>query len=115
MAQAMLSNEDMAAIDRITSELQFVTSEEPPRSKRIRRPPTKAGDPKDYVLNMFEIYISPNISSVNPTLTAIRRGIYKRAVGEHADAELNGRTNLTAEEIFTLTQVAFQKAGIVIA
>ena len=71
------------------------------------------GDPVDYVMCMFDQIIAPNLIAPNPTLTAIRRGIYRKVVWEIAFADVKDKTTLSVDEICNLASLSFKKAGLI--
>ena len=73
------------------------------------------GDPKDYVMDVFDKLIAPSICAANSVMTTMRQHIFRRAVGEFANADLKERASrgkISLEDLVAVSAKSCEKVGI---
>ena len=76
------------------------------------------GDPKDYVLDVYDKLIAPNVQGMSPAQTMLRQHLFRRAVAAFVSADLRERAArgfISLDDLVEVTTKACEKVGLKLA
>ena len=101
----------------ITTQTAPQSNQEPIEQTKPQLVCSTVSDPREYVLDVFDQFISPGISATTPTMEKIRRLIFRRAVAEFAIEEIrrvSAQHTLSLDDIFNIAISSANKAGVIL-